>query len=176
MILGKVITALANKSKGVVIPYRESKLTYILKPFLGGNARTSMIAAVSPASINFDESVSTLRYAWQVKAIKNEAKINESPQDKMIRELREEIEKLKAGGATSGGGGNNAEMEKAMAEQKRLMEEMEREREEFEAKLAAQQKAAAEREAKEALLKSTPQIRNINPDPAMSGMVKIAMK
>lgn len=129
MILGKVITALANKNKGIVIPYRESKLTYILKPFLGGNARTSMIAAVSPASINFDESVSTLRYAWQVKAIKNEAKINESPQDKMIRELREEIEKLKAGGAVSGGGGvNNEEMEKAMAEQKRLMEEMERER------------------------------------------------
>mmetsp|Transcript_21100 Transcript_21100/g.29160 ORF Transcript_21100/g.29160 Transcript_21100/m.29160 type:complete len:131 (-) Transcript_21100:810-1202(-) len=64
MILGKVITALANKGKGVVIPYRESKLTYILKPFLGGNARTSMIAAVSPANINFDESVSTLRYAW----------------------------------------------------------------------------------------------------------------
>jgi len=64
MILGKVITALANKGKGVVIPYRESKLTYILKPFLGGNSRTSMIAAVSPANINFDESVSTLRYAW----------------------------------------------------------------------------------------------------------------
>ena len=73
-----------------------------------------------------------------MKAIKNEAKINESPQDKMIRELREEIEKLRAGGAIGGGGGGaaNAEMEKAMAEQKRLMEEMEREKEEFEAKLA----------------------------------------
>ena len=46
------------------MPYRESKLTMILKPFLGGNAKTSMVAALSPASINFDETLSTLRYAW----------------------------------------------------------------------------------------------------------------
>ena len=81
-------------------PYRDSKLTYLLKPFLGGNAKTTMIAALSPASINYDETLGTLRYAWQVKAIKNNAVINESPQDKLIRELREEIEKLKLGGAT----------------------------------------------------------------------------
>ncbi len=87
------------------MPYRESKLTLILKPFLGGNARTAMVAALSPASINFDETLSTLRYAWQVKAIKNNATINESASDKLIRELREEIERLRAGGATGGGGG-----------------------------------------------------------------------
>jgi kinesin family protein 1 len=87
------------------VPYRESKLTLILKPFLGGNARTAMVAALSPASINFDETLSTLRYAWQVKAIKNNATINESASDKLIRELREEIERLRAGGATGGGGG-----------------------------------------------------------------------
>ena len=86
------------------MPYRESKLTLILKPFLGGNARTAMVAALSPASINFDETLSTLRYAWQVKAIKNNATINESASDKLIRELREEIERLRAGGATGGGG------------------------------------------------------------------------
>ena len=67
--LGQVISALAKaanaggKSKEVV-PYRNSKLTYILKPFLGGNAKTSMVAALSPASINYDETLSTLRYAW----------------------------------------------------------------------------------------------------------------
>ena len=82
----------------------------ILKPFLGGNAKTSMVAALSPASINFDETLGTLRYAWQVKAIKNNAVVNESAQDKLIRELREEIEKLRSGGggggnASSGGGG-----------------------------------------------------------------------
>lgn len=92
-----------------------------------------MIAAISPASINFEESVSTLKYAWQVKAIKNEAKINESEQDRMIRELREEIDKLKGGGAVS----SNADIDKAMQEQKKMMEEVEREKAEFEAKVAA---------------------------------------
>jgi len=88
----------------------------ILKPFLGGNAKTAMVAALSPASINFDETLGTLRYAWQVKAIKNNAVVNESAQDKLIRELREEIEKLRLGGAVpgdpsaaaAGGGGGGA--------------------------------------------------------------------
>ena len=64
-VLGKVIGALATSAgnKKVVIPYRESKLTYLLKPFLGGNSKTAMIAALSPASINYDETLSTLRYA-----------------------------------------------------------------------------------------------------------------
>lgn len=82
MILGKVISTLAKNagsSQKAVVPYRESQLTYLLKPFLGGNAKTSMIAALSPASINYDETLSTLRYAWQVKAIKNNAVVNESP-------------------------------------------------------------------------------------------------
>jgi len=70
MILGKVISTLAknattaNKAALAVVPYRESKLTFLLKPFLGGNAKTSMIAALSPASINYDETLGTLRYAW----------------------------------------------------------------------------------------------------------------
>lgn len=92
--LGQVIKALADKATGkggknLVVPYRNSKLTFILKPFLGGNAKTSMVAALSPADINFDETESTLRYAWQVKAIKNAAVVNESPADKLIRELKE---------------------------------------------------------------------------------------
>lgn len=68
MILGKVISALAakNSSKGsqVVVPYRESSLTFILRNALGGNSKTAMIAALSPASVNYDETLSTLRYAW----------------------------------------------------------------------------------------------------------------
>ncbi|CAI2379027.1 unnamed protein product [Moneuplotes crassus] len=98
--LGKCITVLAEKSTGkskgkVVVPYRESQLTRILQNALGGNSKTSMIAALSPASVNYDETLSTLRYANQVKAIKNVAKINESAHDKLIRELREENERLK---------------------------------------------------------------------------------
>ena len=68
MILGKCIAILAKKSQGggskEVVPFRESKLTFILKQALGGNSRTSMIAALSPASVNFEETLSTLRYAW----------------------------------------------------------------------------------------------------------------
>jgi hypothetical protein len=97
--LGKCITVLAENSTGgsknKVVPYRESQLTRILQNALGGNSKTSMIAALSPASVNYEETLSTLRYANQVKAIKNDAKINESAHDKLIRELREENERLK---------------------------------------------------------------------------------
>eukprot|EP00347_Sterkiella_histriomuscorum_P017598 403348728 len=96
MILGKVISTLTTKTKGsaVVVPYREFKLTFTLRNALGGNSKSAMIAALFPASVNFDETLSTLRYTRQVKCIKNEAKVNESPQEKLIRELKEENEKL----------------------------------------------------------------------------------
>ena len=130
MILGKVISALAKKAEGknVAPPYRESKLTHLLMNALGGNTKTSMIAALSPANINHDETLSTLRYAWQVKAIKNQAKINEDPQEKLIRELREELEALKKGGAVAagpggGGGGQiDEEMKEQLESQKRLLD------------------------------------------------------
>jgi len=97
-VLGKCISILAEKGtkkKDAVVPYRESQLTRILQNALGGNSKTCMIAAVSPASICFEESLSTLRYADQVKQIKNMAIVNESAQDKLIRELKEENEKLR---------------------------------------------------------------------------------
>lgn len=99
--LGKVINILAEKADGKkeaknkVVPYRESKLTRILQNALGGNSKTAMIAALSPADINYEETLSTLIYANQVKSIKNQAKINESPEDKLIRELKEENERLR---------------------------------------------------------------------------------
>lgn len=58
---------------------------------MGGNARTIMIANVGPANYNFDETISSLRYASQAKRIKNKPKINEDPKDTMIREAQEEI-------------------------------------------------------------------------------------
>lgn len=139
MILGKVISALAKQAEGkkAAPPFRESKLTYLLQNALGGNTKTSMIAALSPANINHDETLSTLRYAWQVKAIKNQAKVNEDPQEKLIRELREELEALRKGGAVGGkGGGMTDEMKSEMEEQKRLLEQMQKEKDEFEQKLA----------------------------------------
>ena len=96
--LGNVISALADLSMGkkkVMVPYRDSVLTKLLRNALGGNSKTIMIAALSPADINYDETLSTLRYADRAKKIKNQATVNENPMDKLIRELREENEKLK---------------------------------------------------------------------------------
>lgn len=109
--LGRVIAALADMStgkmkKGVQVPYRDSVLTWLLKDSLGGNSLTAMIAAISPADINFEETLSTLRYADSAKRIKNHAVVNEDPNARMIRELKEELAQLRsklAGGAGAGG-------------------------------------------------------------------------
>jgi hypothetical protein len=96
--LGKVIATLAEREttkKPIVIPYRDSVLTRLLQNALGGNSKTLMICAVSPAMDNFDETLSTLRYADQAKKIKCNAVVNESETDKIIRLLKEENEKLK---------------------------------------------------------------------------------
>ncbi|XP_030626800.1 kinesin-like protein KIF13B [Chanos chanos] len=97
--LGLVISALADqsagKNKSKFVPYRDSVLTWLLKDSLGGNSRTAMVATVSPAADNYDETLSTLRYADRAKNIVNHAVINEDPNARIIRELREEVEKLK---------------------------------------------------------------------------------
>ncbi|KAG2014032.1 kinesin [Coprinopsis cinerea AmutBmut pab1-1] len=103
--LGKVISQLAitsqsdgkkgKKGKGEeFIPYRDSVLTWLLKDSLGGNSKTAMIAAISPA--DYEETLSTLRYADQAKKIKNKAVVNEDPNAKLVRELKEELEMLRA--------------------------------------------------------------------------------
>lgn len=108
--LGRVIAALADvssgkggKKKATQVPYRDSVLTWLLKDSLGGNSMTAMIAAISPADINFDETLSTLRYADSAKRIKNHAVVNEDPNARMIRELKEELAQLRS--KLSGGGG-----------------------------------------------------------------------
>ena len=114
--LGRVIAALADVSAGKtvagkkknasMVPYRDSILTWLLKDSLGGNSMTSMIAAISPADINFDETLGTLRYADSAKRIKNHAVVNEDPNARMIRELKEELAQLRSklgGGGVPGG-------------------------------------------------------------------------
>ena len=78
------------------IPYRDSKLTRLLQDSLGGNTKTVMIAAISPSDFNYDETLSTLRYASRAKAIKNKPRINEDPKDALLKQYEEEIQKLKA--------------------------------------------------------------------------------
>uniref|UniRef100_A0A3B3HB45 plus-end-directed kinesin ATPase n=1 Tax=Oryzias latipes TaxID=8090 RepID=A0A3B3HB45_ORYLA len=97
--LGKVISALAEvskkKKKSDFIPYRDSVLTWLLRENLGGNSRTAMVAALSPADINYDETLSTLRYADRAKNIKCNAVINEDPNNKLVRDLKDEVARLK---------------------------------------------------------------------------------
>lgn len=93
--LGNVISALVD-GKSTHIPYRDSKLTRLLQDSLGGNTKTLMVACLSPADNNYDETLSTLRYANRAKNIKNKPKINEDPKDALLREYQEEIQKLKA--------------------------------------------------------------------------------
>ncbi|XP_068426812.1 kinesin-like protein KIF13A isoform X7 [Clinocottus analis] len=97
--LGCVISALADQSavkgKAKFVPYRDSVLTWLLKDNLGGNSKTAMLATVSPAADNYEETLSTLRYADRAKRIVNHAVVNEDPNARIIRELREEVVKLK---------------------------------------------------------------------------------
>jgi hypothetical protein len=91
-VLGLVISTLADKAQGktkVIVPYRDSCLTRILQNALGGNSKTLMICAISPATDNYDETLGTLRYADQAKKIQNKAVVNESETDKLIRTLTE---------------------------------------------------------------------------------------
>ncbi|XP_026162837.1 kinesin-like protein KIF17 isoform X2 [Mastacembelus armatus] len=93
--LGNVISALVD-GRSKYIPYRDSKLTRLLQDSLGGSTRTLMIACLSPADNNYEESLSTLRYANRAKSIQNRPRINEDPKDALLREYQEEIKKLRA--------------------------------------------------------------------------------
>lgn len=141
--LGNVISALVD-GKTKHIPYRDSKLTRLLQDSLGGNTKCLMIACISPASSNYDETLSTLRYANRAKNISNKPTLNEDPTETIIRQYREEILKLKemlttASTATtsqSSGSGTpdptahfETERDRLRKEMQRLAEDQQREKE-----------------------------------------------
>ncbi|XP_071502786.1 kinesin-like protein KIF28P [Diadema antillarum] len=192
--LGNVIKALADLGsgkKGVRVPYRNSKLTMLLKNALGGNSKTIMIAAISPADINFDETLSTLRYADRAKSIKTKAVVNESPTDKLIRELKEENARLLKELEGKGGGGGGVKEaailqgipEEEVEEMKKQLEqrlhqnqeEMETMKKSWEQKLkevhAAQEQELRKERNKQEEMKVTPHFWNLNEDPALTGMI-----
>ncbi|CAF0775133.1 unnamed protein product [Brachionus calyciflorus] len=193
--LGNVISALADNSAGknVKVPYRDSVLTKLLMNALGGNSKTIMIAAISPADINYDESVSTLRYADRAKQIKTKAIVNEDPTEKLIKDLREENAKLKkmleSGGKidpallqqftnTNQGGDqkvNDDVLQKQLEENEKAMKEMQQS---YEEKLA-QAKATAGISDRAVIMekaKKTPHLSNINMDPSLSGTIKLLLE
>lgn len=184
-VLGTCISVLADKAMGkekkTVVPYRDSNLTRILQNALGGNSKTIMICAISPSYMNFEESLSTLRYADRAKKIQNKAVVNESAQEKLIRELKQENEKLKKLllNAAQGNGtiniadlglGSATDIIESMDHAEHEIQELEKP---FEQKLAEQKEADRiknEEMAKKRKLENpkAPHLVNLNEDPQLS--------
>ncbi|GFH23801.1 protein KHP1 [Haematococcus lacustris] len=180
--LGNVISALVDGKSGH-IPYRDSKLTRLLQDSLGGNTKTVMVANIGPADWNYDETLSTLRYANRAKNIQNKPRINEDPKDAMLREFQEEIKRLKAmidaraaGGGGKGGGGTVVERERLRTEiEAKMKSDLSEEamaaarseaeaqaRRELEAIMAdSSQTEEARRRAKDALRKQHEEMQNL---------------
>lgn len=83
------------QGKGSFVPYRDSKLTRLLQDSLGGNSKTIMIATISPLASNFEETISTLKYASRAKYITNAPVINRDPKDALLLEYENEIKRLR---------------------------------------------------------------------------------
>ncbi|XP_050681890.1 kinesin-like protein KIF13B [Leptidea sinapis] len=129
--LGLVISKLADQSSGKnnkdkFVPYRDSVLTWLLKDNLGGNSKTVMVATVSPAADNYEETLSTLRYADRAKRIVNHAVVNEDPNARIIRELRQEVEALKEMLKYATGSPMGEDVHEKLAQSEHLMKEMSR--------------------------------------------------
>jgi len=202
--LGNVISALADgalrgqtHAQKAFIPYRDSVLTWLLKESLGGNAKTIMIAALSPADINYEETLSTLRYADRAKQIKNAAVVNEDPNQKMIRELKEEVERLRklaqvqsepqvdlellTAAARREAEEEAAAVREELAESKKLLEELGKswEDRERDAALIEEQRHASMVQLGLAISDEDmqqPQLININEDESRSGAIIYALK
>lgn len=145
----------------------------MLQQALGGNSSTIMVCAIRPGHTYYDETLNTLKYADRAKKIKNKPTINESPQDKIIRELQEENKRLKeqmgSGGGGGGGGMDDAELKKKMEEMERNERQLEEMKQSWEAKLAAKGDRDEEdekRKAEEAEARASgrPQLLNLNED------------
>ncbi|CAH8572507.1 unnamed protein product [Schistosoma turkestanicum] len=191
--LGNVISALAENKK--VIPYRDSILTKLLQNALGGNSKTVMIAAISPADVYYDETLSTLRYADRAKQIKNTVLINEDPMESLIRDLKAENERLKKALNSTELPSSVVVKDLTPKEIEDLKNRMRKEiMEQMEINLAAmeaQNQAAFEEKLRQARLeitqqtielpkksgdshaskKSKPYLSNLNEDPQLSGII-----
>ena len=164
--LGNVISSLAEEfesSKARHIPYRDSTLTWILKENLGGNSKTVMLATVSPASAQFEETMSTLRYAERAKKIQNKAVINESNNNEVIASLQKEIEALRSQLKSAGDAASKERISDELALNESVARQLEMSLAE---KLADTDKQMKEREARmkemeEQLSQQGSEIRNL---------------
>ncbi|CAG5130034.1 unnamed protein product, partial [Candidula unifasciata] len=183
--LGKVIALLSERSvsskkRKIFIPYRDSVLTWLLKESLGGNSKTAMIATISPSNHHSEETLSTLRYAQQARSIVNVVRINEDPKAKIIRQLRAEIEHLRA---EQGGLMNEEALAVSMCEIARLRSEMEELSKSWQERLRQAEARKAEElqilERSGITLKVNhrlPSLVNLNEDPQLSEMLLYVIK
>ncbi|CAN6721620.1 unnamed protein product [Malus baccata var. baccata] len=112
--LGNVISALGDEKKrkeGLHVPYRDSKLTRLLQDSLGGNSRTVMIACISPADINAEETLNTLKYANRARNIQNKPIVNRDPMSNEMLKMRQQLEFLQAELCSRGGGSSSDEVQ-----------------------------------------------------------------
>ena len=168
----------------------------MLQNALGGNSKTYMICAIRPGAKYYDETVNTLKYADRAKQIKNKAVVNEDPQDKLIRELKAENERLKKQLEAGGGGGANSKrdqeelmediqqaarlkfMQDQLEANQRQMEEMSKTWEQR-LKESKEKEEAEERkrlEEEQLRLSGTPHLVNLNEDPMLDRKVVYDIK
>ncbi|GAX80469.1 hypothetical protein CEUSTIGMA_g7908.t1 [Chlamydomonas eustigma] len=124
--LGNVINAIVDNHKH--IPYRDSKLTRLLQGSLGGNSRTVMIACVSPADVNFEESLNTLRYADRARHIRNKPVVNRDPMAAQVAALRQQIARLQSENASLKKLTSQPAIEAAEGERWQVLEHLQQER------------------------------------------------
>lgn len=144
------------------VPYRDSKLTRLLQDSLGGNTKTLMVSCISPADYNYEETLSTLRYASRAKNIANKPKINEDPKDAMLREYQEEINMLRKLLESSGSNTSNplVIVENGIDIQEQIREEKLKLEEEFEEKaLKLREQHEQQRREKEELILSMEELK-----------------
>eukprot|EP00764_Aduncisulcus_paluster_P011065 gnl/Carplike_NY0171/407_a562_1497.p1 GENE.gnl/Carplike_NY0171/407_a562_1497~~gnl/Carplike_NY0171/407_a562_1497.p1 ORF type:complete len:1052 (-),score=432.81 gnl/Carplike_NY0171/407_a562_1497:120-3023(-) len=174
--LGRVISTLAKKCgenaskyKHIRIPYRDSVLTQILSNSLGGNAMTSLLGALSPADVNYEETLSTLRYCDAAKKIKNKTVPMGNPDKILIKQLQEQVAKLEA--QLKQGDGTMSEDDRAKMEQE-YKDQLEKQRKEFEDELMAQrEKVVAGQKMFVKTPPPEPHLLNLNKDDLMSESV-----
>uniref|UniRef100_A0A0N5AP36 Kinesin-like protein n=1 Tax=Syphacia muris TaxID=451379 RepID=A0A0N5AP36_9BILA len=177
--LGRVIKALheqqtSKKKKNLQIPYRDSVLTSLLKNALGGNSKTIMIAALSPADLNYEETLSTLRFADRTKSIKTNAVVNESATERMIRELKEENARLQQMIQNGGSSGDADEIESLRKQLEENQKEMAALEETWQQRLEAEklkEGGGDERVQISERRKKDPHFYNLNEDPALTDMI-----
>ncbi|KAL4226051.1 hypothetical protein ACF0H5_014039 [Mactra antiquata] len=185
MTLGIVIknlcaTACGRTDQGPA-PYRDSKLTMLLKDAIGGNCTTIMLATISPSDEDYEQTISTLRYADRVKSIRNTVVVNITDTEQLIKELQTEKDALLMQLVRRNSQMGNSEQEILLLKQKQLAEidkmknEMMDMEKEWNRKLQQTKHLMEEHMAKEKKLeqqkRKIPHLINLNEDPALSGKI-----